>query len=391
MLSAQTQALIKATVPALEAVNEKLTSHFYKIMFSEYPQVRALFNQAHQQSGDQPRALANSVIAYAKHIDRLEALGSAVGLIVHKHASLNVLPEHYPIVGSCLLRAIREVLGAAATDEIVDAWAQAYQQLADILIQAEEQVYAEHEQANGGWRGVRPLKVTRKVKESDEITSFYLEATDGRPLLAPTPGQYLALRFVMDGQEMRRNYSLSDVTDGSHYRISVKREPGGVISTHLHDRVAVGDLLEAFPPCGDFVLNPGQKPLLLLSGGVGLTPTVAMLNAAVGSGRPIHFLHCARNRAVHAFREHVDGLAARHANLRRTYLYSQPAAADQADAVGLISESVLAGALPADRDAEVYFIGPKPFMAEVKRLLAKLGVPEPQTHYEFFGPLQTLE
>ncbi|HNL24226.1 MAG TPA: globin domain-containing protein, partial [Pseudomonadales bacterium] len=109
MLSAQTQALIKATVPALEAVNEKLTSHFYKIMFSEYPQVRALFNQAHQQSGDQPRALANSVIAYAKHIDRLEALGSAVGLIVHKHASLNVLPEHYPIVGSCLLRAIREV------------------------------------------------------------------------------------------------------------------------------------------------------------------------------------------------------------------------------------------------------------------------------------------
>jgi nitric oxide dioxygenase len=116
-----------------------------------------------------------------------------------------------------------------------------------------------------------------------------------------------------------------------------------------------------------------------------------MLNAAVGSGRPIHFLHCARNRAVHAFREHVDGLAARHANLRRTYLYSQPAAADQADAVGLISESVLAGALPADRDAEVYFIGPKPFMAEVKRLLAKLGVPEPQTHYEFFGPLQTLE
>lgn len=391
MLSAQTQALIKATVPALEAVNEKLTSHFYKIMFSEYPQVRALFNQTHQQSGDQPRALANSVIAYAKHIDRLEALGSAVGLIVHKHASLNVLPEHYPIVGSCLLRAIKEVLGAAATDEIVDAWAQAYQQLADILIQAEEQVYAEHEQANGGWRGLRSLKVARKVKESDEITSFYLEATDGRRLLVATPGQYLALRFVMDGQEMRRNYSLSDVTDGSHYRISVKREPGGVISTHLHDRVAVGDLLEAFPPCGDFVLNPGQKPLLLLSGGVGLTPTVAMLNAAVGSGRPIHFLHCARNRAVHAFREHVDGLAARHANLRRTYLYSQPAAADQADAVGLISESVLAGALPADRDAEVYFIGPKPFMAEVKRLLAKLGVPEPQTHYEFFGPLQTLE
>ncbi len=391
MLSAQTKALIKATVPALETVNETLTSHFYKIMFSEYPEVRALFNQTHQQSGDQPRALANSVIAYAKHIDQLEALGPAVSLIVQKHASLNVLPEHYPIVGSCLLRAIKEVLGAAATDEIIDAWGQAYQQLAEILIQAEEGVYAEHEQAKGGWRGIRQLKVVRKVKESIEITSFYLEAADGRPLLESTPGQYIALRFVLDGQEMRRNYSLSDLSNGDHYRISVKREPGGVISCYLHDKVAEGDMLEAFPPCGDFVLHPGQKPLVLVSGGVGLTPTVAMLNAAVDSGRPIHFLHCARNQAVHAFRDHVDALAAKHPNVQKTYVYDQPDPGDKADATGMINEALLARTLPANRDAEVYFLGPKPFMAQVKRLLAKLGVPERQTHFEFFGPLQTLE
>ncbi|HYQ38909.1 MAG TPA: globin domain-containing protein, partial [Pseudomonas sp.] len=106
MLSAQQTAIIKATVPLLETGGETLTKHFYKIMLGEYPQVKVLFNQAHQASGDQPRALANGVLMYARHIDRLQELGPLVGQIVHKHVSLQILPEHYPIVGACLLRAI---------------------------------------------------------------------------------------------------------------------------------------------------------------------------------------------------------------------------------------------------------------------------------------------
>lgn len=391
MLSPQTKALIKATVPALEAVNETLTRHFYQLLFSEHPEVRALFNQRHQQTGEQPRALANSVIAYARNIDRLEALGPAVSLIVQKHASLNVLPEHYPVVGSCLLRAIREVMGEAATDEIVDAWGQAYGQLADLLIQAEEEVYQSHAQAPGGWRGPRKFRVARKETESAEINSFYLEPADGGPLLDFTPGQYLTLRVTLNGQETRRNYSLSDAPNGGYYRISVKREPMGTVSQYLHDVVMVGDILEAFPPCGDFVLAPSQRPLLLISGGVGLTPAIAMLNATAASGRPVHFLHCARNQAAHAFREHVDALAAQYPNVRRTYVYNEPAPGDQPDATGLLEQTLLARALPVDRNAEVYFLGPKPFMAGVKRMLAALGVPEQQTHYEFFGPLQSLD
>ena len=391
MLSAQTKAVIKATVPALEAVNEQLTRHFYGIMLSEHPEVRPLFNQAHQQSGEQPRALANSVIAYARNIDRLEALGPAVSLIVQKHASLNVLPEHYPIVGSCLLRAIREVLGEAATDEIIDAWGQAYQQLAGLLIQAEEQVYAEHEQAPGGWRGTRALRVVRKQAESAEITSFYLAPADGGALMDFTPGQYLALKIELNGEEVRRNYSLSDAPNGQYYRISVKREAEGTVSRHLHDQVQVGDTLQAFPPCGDFVLRDSHKPLVLVSGGVGLTPAVAMLNAVAGGERPVHFVHCARNGAVHAFREHVEALAQQHDNVQRTFVYSEPAPGDRPDASGMIDEALLAQALPANRDADVYFLGPKPFMARVKQLLAALGVPEQQTHFEFFGPQQALE
>ena len=117
MLCAEQIALIKATVPLLESGGEALTNHFYKLLLSEHPEVRPLFNQAHQASGEQPRALANGVLMYARHIDRLDALGPLVAQIINKHVALQVLPEHYPLVGNCLLRAIREVLGEAiATD-----------------------------------------------------------------------------------------------------------------------------------------------------------------------------------------------------------------------------------------------------------------------------------
>ena len=391
MLNDAQRAIVKSTVPLLETGGETLTQHFYRIMLGEFSEVRPLFNQAHQASGDQPRALANSVLMYAKHIDRLEALGNLPAQIVHKHVSLQVKPEHYPIVGACLLRAIREVLGAeVATDAVIDAWGAAYQQLADLLIGAEEQTYAAIEAAPGGWRGERAFRVTRKQAESSVITSFYLSPVDGGPVIAHQPGQYIGLRLVLDGQEQRRNYSLSSVANGSELRISVKREPGGRVSEHLHDQVAVGDVLQLFPPAGNFVLRDGDKPLVLISGGVGITPTLAMLQAALETERAVHFIHCARDRASHAFRDTVDALAARHPQLQRFYCNDQADAADQVDAVGLLDQQRLADWLPASRDLDAYFLGPKPFMALVKRQLEALGVPEAQTHFEFFGPAAAL-
>lgn len=111
MLSREERAIIRSTVPLLESGGEALITHFYRMMLSEYPQVRPLFNQAHQASGDQPRALANGVLMYARHIDQLDQLGDLVAKIVNKHVALQILPQHYPIVGACLLRAIAEVLG----------------------------------------------------------------------------------------------------------------------------------------------------------------------------------------------------------------------------------------------------------------------------------------
>jgi nitric oxide dioxygenase len=392
MLSNEHIALVKATVPLLESGGEALTTHFYRIMLGEYPQVRPLFNQAHQVSGDQPRALANGVLMYAKHIDRLQALGPLVGQIVQKHVSLQILPEHYPIVGSCLLRAIREVLGAEiATDAVIAAWAAAYGQLAELLIGAEEEVYAAGERATGGWRGGRAFRVARKVRESEEITSFHLQPADGGALLDFIPGQYIGLRLELDGEEVRRNYSLSAAPDGREYRISVKREPGGRVSNHLHDRVGEGDQLELFIPAGEFTLTRSRKPLVLISAGVGITPLLAMLEAALPSGRPIRFIHCARHAGVQAFAARVDQLAAAHPQLQRFYCLEEARDGDAADAHGRLTLERLKAWLPAERDLDVYFLGPKPFMATLKRHLRELGVPEAQTRYEFFGPAAALE
>ncbi len=392
MLTNAQRDLIKATVPLLESGGEALTTHFYRMMLSEHPEVRPLFNQAHQASGDQPRALANGVLMYARHIDRLEALGPLVRQVVNKHVALQILPEHYPIVGGCLLRAIREVLGAEiATDAVIEAWAVAYQQLADIFIGAEEQLYTENAAAPGGWRGARSFRVARKVVESAEITSFHLVPVDGGALLDHQPGQYIGMRLLLDGEEVRRNYSLSALANGREYRISVKREVGGRVSNHLHDKVQVGDELELFPPSGEFTLSASDKPLALISAGVGITPALAMLDAARHSGRPIHFIHCARNAEVHAFRDWVDAHAAEHPQIRHYVCYSEPREGDRADASGFLSRDLLEQWLPAERDLDAYFLGPKPFMAQVKRHLQALGVPAEQSRYEFFGPASALD
>ena len=392
MLSPQQISLIKATVPLLETGGEALTRHFYQLMFSQYPEVRALFNQAHQASGSQQRALANAVLMYARHIDKLDALGPLVGQIVNKHVSLQILPEDYPIVGSCLLQAIREVLGAEiATDEVIAAWAGAYGQLADILIGAEEAAYAATAEAPGGWRGARSFRLSRKVQESEEIVSLYLAPADGGSLPPFQAGQYIGLRLLLDGEEQRRNYSLSALGDGREYRISVKREAGGKVSNYLHDELQVGASLELFPPAGDFVLRESDKPLVLISAGVGITPALSMLEAARDSGREIHFIHCARHAGAHAFRDWVDSQGAERPQLRHYVCYSEPRAGDKADAEGFLSLEQLAEWLPEQRDLDAYFLGPKPFMAQIKRHLQALGVPAAQSHYEFFGPASALD
>jgi nitric oxide dioxygenase len=405
-LSAQTIEIVKVTAPVVAEHAEAITRRFYMLMFAGNPEVQAYFNPAHQQAGQQQRALAGAICAYAANIDNLAALGPAVELIAQKHCSLGIQAEHYPIVGKHLLTAIKDVLGSAATDEILGAWGEAYGFLAEIFIGREQQIYETQRASRGGWNGYRPFIVDRKVVESRIVTSLYLVPQDGGELAAFKPGQYITVKINHPKSPTApRNYSLSDRPGAGYYRISVKREagltanaPDGLISNHLHDQVREGDVLYVGPPCGEFFLDIEQaptRPIALISGGIGLTPLVSMLKSLAHQGvkAPVYFIHGARNSQVHALADEVRGLAARYDNIHTHFCYDSPLADDllegRCDSTGVLNVELVRDLLPG-KDAEFYFCGPKPFMVGLYHGLKAWGVREEQIHFEFFGPRQDL-
>lgn len=399
MLSQEVRTLVKSTAPVLKTHGEALTCHFYARMFQHNPELKQVFNQGHQEGGQQQQALAAAVAAYAEHIDDPSVLAPVITRIVHKHVSLGIRPEHYAIVGKHLLASIREVLGEAATDELVAAWAAAYGQLADLLIAEEARLYAQSASKEGGWTGWRAFRVERKVPESAEITSFYLAPADGGPVPGYLPGQYISLRVYVPelGLMQPRQYSLSDAPGQGRLRISVKREgglggaPAGSVSNVLHNRINEGDVLDLAPPQGDFTLDDQRAaPVVLLSGGVGLTPMVSMLNHLVArdDGRQIRFVHACRDRSVHAMKQHVNAVAQERPNVRKIVYYETVGAEDRPgidyDYSGRIDLHAIrdVAVLP---DADYYLCGPLPFMDAQRRALAELGVPPQRIHAEVFG------
>ncbi len=394
-LSDTTIAIVKATVPALEAHGLDITKRMYERMFQN-PAIRDLFNQSHHgETGSQPRALAGAVLAYAQHIDQLAALAPAVERIAQKHVGLQILPEHYPFVAEALLGAIKDVLGDAATDQILNAWGEAYWFLANILINREKQIYHGIETAPGGWSGWRNFRVADVRKESEIITSFILRPADGGAVMRHKPGQYLTFWIELPGHApLKRNYSISSAPADDHYRISVKREPGGLVSNWLHDSVAAGTVLKVAPPAGEFFLpaHP-ERPVVLLSGGVGLTPMISMLEtiAAQHPGVSTHYIHGTQDGATHAMRDHVRLLAQGH--VKATTFYVAPRAGDRAgvdyDHAGLIEADWLTANTPIET-ADYYLCGPRPFLKAYVAALSLAGVASDRIHYEFFGPADEL-
>ncbi|CAG7623064.1 Flavohemoprotein [Paenibacillus allorhizosphaerae] len=210
MLRESTIQIIKSTVPVLELHGTDITKRFYHLLFTNHPELLHVFNHANQKQGRQPEALANAIYAAAQHIDKLETILPVVKQIAHKHRSLGIQAEHYPIVGNTLLAAIKDVLGDAATEPILTAWAEAYGIIADAFISVEAAMYEQAERQDGGWKGFRAFRVDRKQKESEVITSFYLVPQDGGAIADFEPGQYVSVKPEMPGETYThiRQYSL---------------------------------------------------------------------------------------------------------------------------------------------------------------------------------------
>ena len=405
-LSPQTIATVKATVPALQAHGLAIVQTMYGHLFRD-EEIRALFNQSHQGAGgSQPQALTAAVLAYAENIDNLGVLAPAVERIAQKHAGLNILPEHYPYVANALLKAIAEVLGDAANEAVLAAWGEAYWFLAELLIGREAEIYRAQAAAPGGWAGWREFVVDRVVEESEIIRSFHLRPADGRPVMRHKPGQYLTFRFDVPGHGMlKRNYSISSAPGDAGYRITVKREPApadvpgvpaGLASNWLHDHARAGTVVQVAPPAGDFFLEPGERPVVLLSGGVGLTPMVSMVEAIAQEriSTPTWYVHGAQNGRVHAMAGRIRELEVSNDDLKAVYFYAEPTADDVRGEDyaqhGFITVDWLKAHTPF-AEAVFYLCGPKPFLRALAPQLLAAGVDASRIRYEFFGPPEELQ
>jgi nitric oxide dioxygenase len=302
--------------------------------------------------------------------------------IVHKHVSVGIRAEHYPIVGHHLLGAIAETLGDAATQPLLDAWAEAYGSLAKLLIAAEAEMYSTAGIEPGETRAMR---VTEVVTESANVKSFRFVPVDEMPLPAFQAGQYVSVAVDLpDGRHQLRQYSLSDAPGLDSWRISVKREdgaatPAGMVSNWLHQNVQGGSVLHVSHPFGEFTPNTEDaQPIVLLSAGVGITPMVSAVKriAAVNPQRRVIFAHAARNAAHHALSADVDALKAIMPNLSVVTFHE--------DVEGRMDLAKLP--VWKREEAEVWLCGPHKFMQAQWLSLLHAGVPAARLHREVFGP-----
>ena len=267
---------------------------------------------------------------------------------------------------------------------------------------------AKAERSIRGRQGIRNFIVERKEPESETITSFYLLPEDGVALPDFRPGQFLTFELDIPGHEkpVIRTYSLSECANPEYYRVSIKREPAprekpdlppGLSSNYFHDRVEVGTKLRVGAPRGKFHLHQeSERAIVLLSGGVGLTPMIAMMNAIVRSrsGQPVWFIHGVRNGREHAMGQHVRRIAEENNNICAHIRYSDPDPDDvegrDYDSPGRVDIGLLKQLLPFD-DYDFYLCGPPPFMKTLYCGLLSLSVSEARIHYEFFGPGSILQ
>lgn len=382
MLSPESAAVVKETLPTVGAAIEQITRRFYTTMFADHPELEQdLFNQSNQARGDQQRALAGAIAAFAALLvaDDAPPPDKVLSRIANKHASLGVTADQYRIVHHYLFAAIGAVLGDTVTDEVAAAWDEVYWLMANSLMGREAELYAQAGVLPGQvWRRARVLA---RTQESPDCIALTLTGVD-IPLPAHRPGQYTSVGVHLPtGARQIRQYSIS-AGDAGRWRITVKKvdsEPGspiGQVSNFLHSNVFEGDVLDVSPPFGDITLTPEPVPVLLVSAGIGCTPMIGMLRHLVDTGdpRPVWVVHADRSRAAHPHRSELANLVERLPEAIMRTWYSE---------IGMSTDLT---EMDLPDDVQVYLCGPLPFMQAMKDRLVRRGITAESIHYEVFGP-----
>ncbi|MGN6741962.1 MAG: globin domain-containing protein [Amnibacterium sp.] len=392
MLSDAALPVVEATLPVVGEHIQEIASRFYRHLFEAHPELLdGVFNRGNQADGRQQQALAGSVAAFAGYLvsDPTHLPDHLLSSISHKHASLGVQPDQYEVVAENLMWAIGDVLGDAVTPQVAAAWGEVYWLMANMLINQERGLY--------GAVGLTPetiytrWRVAERKQETPDTVTFVVEPVDDHDVKPSLPGQYVTVRLPMpDGVLQPRQYSLTRADDGRRRAFAVKRvhtagKPDGEMSNLLHDRVQVGDEIELSAPFGDVVLEYTDRPLVLASAGIGITPMAGMLSHLVkaNSDRRVLFLHADDSIEAYALRDQVFADLARLPHASAATWLLDTAGADGLDAAQGFMD-LRERDLPVD--AQYYLCGPLPFMQSVRSTLIERGVPARDIQYEVFGP-----
>lgn len=374
-LTPEVVKVIKATAPVVAPHANTITSVFYPKMISNNPEVLEFFNKTNQAGGRQASTLANAIVAYALNIDNLGALGPAVELMVHKHCALNVQPEHYPIVYKNLMEAVVEVLGDAVTPEVGHAWSESVLALAEILIDAEKDMYQKAANKEGGWFGWKEFTLIKRADLTSSIAEFAFQPSDGMlSNYAFLPGQYMTVKLPShDGSLLApRHYTITSSPGDDFLQCTVKNLQDGEVSGMMHT-LKEGDKVNLGPPFGVFTMDE-SKPAVLISAGIGITPMKAFAEQAEKGKGTFLAVHVDESKECHVYKNIADK-AYKSVNI---YGHNYDAIMEEfADAVKVTK----------GKDCAHYICGPPTFMAATYRSLIKeVGVPSENVHYEVFGP-----
>lgn len=323
----------------------------------------------------QSSALAQAVMAAAVNIDNLSVIKPVIMPVAYKHCALQVYAEHYPIVGENLLKAIQDVTGLEENDPVIQAWAKAYGVIADVFIQIEKEIYDQMM-----WIGFKPFKITNIKQESEDIKSFTVE-TDAYDFSQYIPGQYITVDVSSDKLPYRakRHYSIVS-GDKNHLTFGVKRdvttEHEGEVSTILHDEIKEGDMINLAAPVGGFVLENTTEPQLFLGSGIGVTPLVAMYEAASAKGLDTQMVQVAENEQHLPFKDNFNSIANHYDNAKLyTHLKGEQ---------GYIGAEELKAFLA--NKPEIYICGGTKFLQSMIEALKSLNYDMDRVHYETFIP-----
>ncbi|MBO0376542.1 globin domain-containing protein [Staphylococcus warneri] len=375
MLSEREKDVVKETVSVLQDKGVEITSNFYARMFKQHPELKNMFNQTNQQRGLQSTALAQSVLAAAVNIDHLEAILPVVKEIAYKHCALQVPPAGYDIVGENLIAAIKDVVGLDDDHEIIKTWKKAYQEIADIFISVEKDIYTEML-----WDGFQPFKVETIEQVSSDIKAFTVSSNE-YDLSQFVPGQYITVDVGSEKMPYRakRHYSIVK-GDQNHLTFGVKRdvttEHEGEVSTILHDEYQEGDNINLTAPVGPFHVVEKSNKQLFLGSGIGVTPLVSMFNEVVNDNGEARFIQVTNDTNDAPFSSLLTSIANK--NAQATYdLHDK-------NKNGYIGSEQLKQWI--DDDTEIYVCGGKSFIQSMIKSLKELNVDESKIHYETFIP-----